>query len=115
VEPVADVVTDEPEGRGAGGCLLLAASFGTAVAVYAYSRDAFVLLVWAVGSILIHRAARKKVVVTVDPAPPATSERGSQKEPQVTMVRDVAHPNRWIVIQDSPWMTEEIDKEAGTT
>lgn len=114
MDPLSEEETPEKSGC-AGGAVLVAASLGTGVAVYAYSRDVLVIVVWILGAVLLWRAARKKVPGTPDPAPPPVPERGSEEEPQVTLVRDTAHPNRWLVTRESPWMTEEIDKEAGTT
>lgn len=88
--------------------VLVAVALGTGIAVYAVSRDVFVLLAWALGAGLLYRAAKrgpKSVQDAAGPAPPAPSERGSQEEPQVSLVRDTTHPNRWIVTRDSPWMT----------
>lgn len=105
-------LTGEPRERSgcAGYAVLAAAALGVGGAVYAVSRDLFVIAVWVVGWVLVYRAA-KKVPDAAIPTPPAPSERGSEKEPQVTMVRDISHPNRWIVAKESPWVTEEIDKE----
>lgn len=104
-----------PEQQGA--AVLTTAAAGIGIAVFVYSRDAFVLLVWALGAVAVWYAARtpNKVPGTPDPAPPAPSERGSEEEPQVTMVRDSTHPNRWTVARPSPWLTVEINKKAGTT
>lgn len=103
-----------PEQQGA--ALLTVVGAGVGLAVFVYSRDAFVFLVWALGAAAVWWAAKRpnKVQVAANPAPPPLSERGSEKEPQVTAMRDVSHPNRWIVTRESPWLTEEIDKEAGT-
>jgi hypothetical protein len=101
-----------PEQQGA--AVLVTAGAGVGLAVFVYSRDAFVLLVWALGAVAVWWAAKrpnKSVRDAPDPAPPGTSERGSEQEPQVSMVRDTTHPNRWIVARDSPWLTVEIDKE----
>jgi len=106
-----DAPAPEPRGRFAGGCLLTVAALGTGWAIFSVSRNVFVLLVWGVGAFLIWRAA-KKVPGATNPAPPPPSERGSEKEPQVTMVRDTAHPNRWVVARESPWVATTIDKEA---
>lgn len=101
-----------PEGSpAAGGCLLLAAGIGTGAAVYNVSRDLLVILVWVIGLAMIWRAI-KKVPGTPDPAPPAPPERGSEKNTQVTMLRDKTHPNRWVVTRPSRWMREEINKES---
>jgi hypothetical protein len=97
--------------RTAGAATLLICSAGVGLAVFAYSRDAFVLLVWALGAAAVWWAAKKPVQGAANPAPPPLPERGSDEEPQVTMVRDTTHPNRWIVTQESPWVAQEIEKD----
>jgi hypothetical protein len=112
-------VDEEPEGSGcAGAAVIAAAALGFLCGVYAVSPEAFVLGLWALagpvwGGVYWWRA--KHVPGTANPAPPPLSERGCEEEPQVTMVRDTKHRNRWVVARMSRWMTEEIDKEAGTT
>lgn len=110
---------EEPEGsRAQGAAVLTVAALGVGLAVFVYSRDAFVLLVWALGATAVWWAAHtpnKSVHDAPDPTPPPPPERGAEEEPQITAVRDTAHPNRWTVVKESPWVTEEIDKEAGTT
>lgn len=95
---------EEPP-EGGGWCLLIAAGGGVGVAVFAYSRDVFVILVWIIGAVALYRAARK-VPGTPNPAPPPPPERGSGEEPQVnpTLVKDPTHPNRWAVTEQSPWL-----------
>lgn len=91
-----------------GVAVLVAVALGLGLAVYAISRDALVLIVWALGATMIYRAAKagpKSVQDAPDPAPPTPPERGSKTEPQVNIVRDTAHPNRWIVTRESPWLT----------
>lgn len=103
----------EPEGpEGGGWCLLIAAAAGVGMAVFAYSRDLFVIAFWVIGSVAVWRAARK-VSGAPNPAPPPAPERGSQEEPQVTLIRDTTHPNRWVIIRQSKWLrwtaTEDRD------
>lgn len=101
-----------PEQQGA--AVLVAAAAGVGLAVFVYSRDAFVLLVWALGAYAVWWAAKKpnkSVQDAPDRTPPGPSKRGSEKEPQVSMVRDTTHPNRWVVTRPSPWMTEPIEKD----
>lgn len=104
-----------PEEQGA--AVLVTAAAGVGLAVFVYSRDAFVLLVWALGAAAVwwatgaKRTPRKRVQDAPDPAPPPLSERGALKEPQISAVRDTAHPNRWTVTRPSPWLTQEIVKE----
>lgn len=107
---------EAPESSGCAGAAVIAAAVLVAVfGTYAISRTAFIGLVWIIGAWAIIRAARKPVAGTPDPAPPAPPERGSEEKPQVRMIRDTGHPNRWVVAAPSPWMGVEINKEAGTT
>lgn len=91
-----------------GVAVLVAVALGTGAALFAYSRDTLVILVWVVGAVLLYRAAKrgpKSVQGAPDPAPPPLPERGPKQEPQVSLVRDTTHPNRWIVTRESPWLT----------
>lgn len=101
-----------PEQQGA--AVLVTAAAGIGIAVFVYSRDAFVLLVWVLGAAAVWYAAKtpnKSVQHAPDRTPPPLPERGSEEEPQVTMVRDTTHPNRWTVTRPSPWLTKEIEKD----
>lgn len=107
---------DEPDDSSGGGCggyfVLTAAAAGVGAAVYAYSRDVFVIVFWALGAILVWRAARK-MPATPDPAPPAPPERGPDATPQVTdtvLLRDPSHPNRWLITRPSRWLKADNDK-----
>lgn len=109
---------EEPQGSGCAGAAVITAvvlaALGTAWAV---TPNAFVLGVWGIGwgsVIWVAKKTPKSVGDAANPAPPAPSERGCEKEPQVNMVRDTEHPNRWIVARPSAWMTQEIDKRDGT-
>ena len=110
----ADDSEDEaPEGPGCGGyAIQVAAAAGVGAAIYAYSRDAFVLVFWVIGAVLIWRAARK-VQHAPDPAPPPVPERGPEASPQVTLIRDRTHPNRWVAIRPSRWLdwTDTEDRD----
>ena len=77
----------------------------------------FTIAVWALGAAAIIWATRpnKSVEDAAKSAPPPLPERGPKQEVQVNVVRDTSHPNRWIVTRPSGWMTQEIEKEAGTT
>lgn len=77
----------------------------------------FTIAVWVLGwaSLIWATRPNKSVEDAATPTPPASPERGSKQEVQVSIVRDTAHPNRWIVTRPSGWMTQEIEKEAGTT
>ena len=105
---------EQDEGPRNGGCagitVLAVAALGLGTAIYAISRDTFVIAVWIIGWVLVVKAARKPVQDTSDPAPPAPPERGPEEKPQVKMVRDTAHPNRWIVAAESPWLRYPLDK-----
>lgn len=107
-------MSDDDDGPRNGGCagitVLTVAALGLGVAVYAISSDAFVIAVWITGWALVVKAARKPVQSTPDPAPPPLPERGAEEKPQVKMVRDTSHPNRWIVATESPWMRYQPDK-----
>lgn len=107
---------ETPESSGCAGAAVIAAAALVAVfGTYAISRTAFIGLVWIISWGAVIWAARKPVPGTPDPAPPPVPERGSEEEPQVSMLRDKSHPNRWVVAARSPWMDQEISKEAGTT
>lgn len=108
----------EPEmlsGSIAGAAVLTVASGGVGFAVFAYSRDAFVLLVWALGAAAVWYAAKKPVPSTPNPAPPPPPEGVEVEEPQVSVVRDPSHPNRWLTIRPSRWLREDNTKETGTS
>lgn len=107
---------DLPEGGGcAGVTVLTVAALGLGTAVYAISSDAFVIAVWIIGWALVVKAALKPVQSTPDPAPPPLPERGPEEKPQVKMVRDTTHPNRWIVATESPWLTYESTEDRDET
>jgi len=113
---VSDVEPEEEEegtGPGCGCVLAVPATLGLGI-LFATAPDFGVLLVWVVGWGAVIWSA-KKVPDAANPAPPPVPERGCEEEPQASIVRDTAHPNRWIVTRASRWLTEEIDKEAGTT
>lgn len=102
---------EEPEGSGCGTVIVITVMVALPMTVlWAISPAALVLAVWVVGWGSVIWSA-KRVPRTPDPAPPPPSERGSEQEPQVTILRDTTHPNRWIVARPSRWMTEEIYKE----
>jgi|GEM_PF-4813840 len=104
-----------PEEQGA--AVLVTAAAGVGLAVFVYSRDAFVLLVWALGAAAVwwateaKRTPRKRVQDAPDHSPPPPGDPSRKQEPQVIAVRDTTHPNRWTVTRPSPWMTEEIEKD----
>jgi hypothetical protein len=106
----------EPEGTAGGWFLLIAAGCGVMAAIFAMARDVGILLVWAVGSYAIYRAA-KNVRGAANPAPPPAPECHEVAQPQVTMVRDTEHSNRWVVAQKTPWLNwaPDNDNETGTS
>lgn len=102
---------DVPEGAGCAGITVLTvAALGLGTAIYAISSDTFVIAVWIVGWALVVKAARKPVQSTPDRTPPPLPERGPEEKPQVKMVRDTTHPNRWVVAAESPWLRYPLDK-----
>ena len=96
---------DEPSGEPAD-----QPAAGVGIADFVYSRDAFVLLVWALGAAAVWYAARKPNKID-NPSPPPPPDPSPKQEPQVTMVRDMTHPNRWAVTRPSPWLTEPIERD----
>lgn len=107
---------EEPEEREersgcAGAAVIAAAVLAVLAGTYAASPEAFVLGAWAIGWGAIVWAAKKPVSSAPNPAPPPAPERGSEEEPQVTVVRDKSHPNRWVVAQPSSWMNWDPEKE----
>lgn len=108
-------MSEEPEGLGCGAVIAIPMMAALPLGiVYAASREAFVLLLWALGWGSVIWSARrtpKSVRDAANPAPPPVPERGCVENTQVSIVRDTTHPNRWIVAVPSRWMTEEIVKE----
>lgn len=104
---------EPPEGSGCGGYVILAAAAaGTGAAIYAYSRDGFVILFWVIGAVLIWRAARK-VHHAPDSTPPPEMRVATDAISQVTFIRDQSHPNRWVAIRPSEWLdwTDTEDRD----
>lgn len=89
---------DEPrEGsRAAGAVVLTAASCGVGLALFAYSRDAFVLLVWAIGAAALWWVARKPNKID-NPSPPLLSAPSPPEKPQFKVVSDKSNPHRSVV------------------
>ena len=107
---------EAPESSGCAGVVVVsAAALGAAFGIYSISRDLFILAVGAIAWGAVLWVAWKPLPHTPDPAPPPVPERGSDAKPQVSVIRDTGHPNRWVVAAPSPWMGVEINKEAGTT
>ena len=104
-------VEEEPEGSGcAGAAVITAVVLAFLAGSYAVAPEVFVIGAWAVGwSALVWHA--KRVPPAPNPAPPPVPEGAVEEEPQVTAMQDVSHPNRWLVVRESPWMTVEITKE----
>lgn len=112
-DPQATAEPPAGPSRAAGIAVATAVVLGALTGLWAVSRTAFVLIFWTVAWGLLIREARK-VPGTPDPAPPAPSERGSEKEPQVNVVRDTSHPNRWIITRETPWLAYEHDDRDGS-
>lgn len=97
----------EPEGSGcAGVAVLTAAALVLLTILYSASPDFFILGVGALPLAWFGYlwAAKKYVFDAPNPAPPPPPERGSEEEPQVTVVRDTSHPNRWLTPRPSKWL-----------
>jgi hypothetical protein len=114
-----EAVSEEPEEDGGldrrgCGCVLAVPATVVLVVLFTKAPDLGVGLLWVTGWGSLIWAA-KRVPREANPAPPPVPERGSKEEPQVGVVRDQSHTNRWLVLRNSVWMTEEITKEAGTT
>lgn len=98
---------EEPQEREGSGCagaaVVTAAVLALAGILYAASPTVFVLGFWAVGwgAIIWHA---KRVPPTTNPAPPPAPEGVAEEEPQVTVLRDKSHPNRWLVLKPSEWL-----------
>lgn len=98
-------VEEEPEGSGcAGAAVITAAALVVLCIAYTASPTVFVLSCWAWVPVWGWLYWRKLLPRTANPAPPAPPERGSDEEPQVTLMRDQSHPNRWVVIRPSKWL-----------
>ena len=93
-----------------GAAVLVTAAAGVGLAVFVYSRDAFVLLVWALGSAAVWWAAKTPNKID-NPSPPPPEDPSPEEEPQASIVRDHAHPNRWLVTRPSPWLAEPVEKD----
>lgn len=103
-----------PSGSGcAGAAVIAAAVLGSVLGLYAISRTVFILAVWVIGwgsVIWVAKQTPKSVRGTPYSAPPAPSERGSEEKPQVSVIRDTTHPNRWAVATPSRWLDWEYDE-----
>lgn len=108
---------DAPQERSgcAGAIVLTVLVLALAVVLFAASREAFILVFWggAAAGLLFWQA--RKVPPASNSAPPTPSERGCEEEPQVTTIRDPSHPNRWLIIRPSEWLSAGTDKETGTS
>lgn len=106
---------EEDEGRtGCGGAFVLTLLAAGALALFhRLSPEAFVLALWGIGWGAVIWAAKKRPS-TPNPAPPPVPERGPQQEPQVSFIRDTSHPNRWVAIRPSKWLSW-TDEKTGTS
>lgn len=104
---------DEPQGSGCGGIVVLAMLvLAVAGVLFAISREAFILVFWGTAWGLIVWQARKVPGAPKRTPPPALEGAGEQ-EPQVTLVRDPGHPNRWVALRPSEWLgwTDTEDRD----
>lgn len=105
-----DNVDDAPEGTGcAGAAVAVVVVGGFASLMWAITPTYSVLALWAVGWGAIIWAA-KHVPHTPDPAPPPPPEGVVEEKPQVTLMRDPSHPNRWLTVSPSRWLGYRFDK-----
>lgn len=110
---------EEPEESAgcAGAVLVTVLALGGAWAAHKVFPNGSILLLWIVGwgAVIWATGYRRH---TPNPAPPPLPERGAEQNPQVTVMRDTSHRNRWIVTRPSPWLTydpaAEADNETGT-
>lgn len=107
------VSEEEPEREGSGCAAVTVAVIVVAVPLallWRAYRDAFIIAVWVIAWGAVVWAARRPNKID-NPSPPPPAERGPEKEPQISMMRDQSHPNRWVVTRPSRWLTETHDKE----
>lgn len=103
-------VDEGPEGTGcAGAAVAVVVVLGLASLMWAISPTYSVLGLWAVGWGAIIWTA-KHVPPAPNPAPPPAPEGAAQEEPQVTLMRDPSHPNRWLTVGPSKWLGSRFDK-----
>lgn len=107
----------EEEAPGSSGCagaaVIAAAVLGSVLGLYAISRTVFILAVWVIGwgsVIWVAKHTPKSVQDAANPAPPPVPERGPEEKPQVSVIRDTTHPNRWAVATPSRWLDWEYDE-----
>lgn len=87
-----------PEQQGA--AVLTMAASGVGIAVFVYSRDAFVLLVWVLGAVAVWYAAKTPNKIE-NPSPDEGPEGGLEKEPQVS-IGDVTRVGEGCTIVSHP-------------
>ena len=78
--------------RTQGAAVLTVAGLGVGLAVFVYSRDAFVLLVWALGAAAVWYVAR-----TPNHSPTLPHAPSAKEEQQVSIEQDPDKPGHWIV------------------
>lgn len=89
---------DEPTGgQDAGLLVLFLAAGGLATALFTYSPTAGILILWVTGWAWLIWAA-KKVPDAPSPAPPPPPEGVAEEKPQLKLMRDPDHANRWVVL-----------------
>lgn len=98
-------------GAGCAGVFVLSALVLTVVVVlYVVSPETFILVLWGGGWTAIVWAAKRTPKIDNPSPPPPVPERGSEEKPQVTMIRDQTHPNRWVILRPSRWLTADTEK-----
>ena len=102
---------DPQQGLGCAAVTVIAILTAVPLALlWLWSRDAFILTVWLIAAVSVIWAARRPNKIE-NHSPPPPSDPSPQKKPQVSMMRDQSHPNRWVVTRPSRWLTDTHDKE----
>lgn len=78
--------------RTQGAVVLTMAGLGVGLAVFVYSSDAFVLLVWVLGAAAVWQMAR-----TPNHSPPLPPAPSAKEEQQVRIEQDPDSPGHWII------------------
>ncbi len=104
----------EEESGGCAGAVVVIVLMTAAIGIlWSLSPELFVIGMWVIGwGALVWHA--KRVPPTANPAPPPPPEGVAEEEPQVALVPDPSHRNRWLVVRPSRWLDKPTDKD-GTT